>query len=118
MQTGRVRVVVEKISGMGGSHYAGKGGGEISSRSSHWTRSYFGEPPTVGDFIAFGDESPSVVTQVRVVPAEWQENYMKPPTMIDPKTAWCLCRESLAPRHGETVRRVANWEDGLSVGVI
>lgn len=113
----QIRVVIKKISGIVGLHFAGKGGGEVSSHCGHWTRSYFGELPKVGEFISFEGEFPSIITQVRLVPAEWQENYNELPTMIDPETAWCVCRESLGPQHHELVHFPEKWENGIMVGV-
>lgn len=106
-----MRIVMEKVSGMGGTGFAGKGGGELSTLTGHWTRSYIGECPEVGDHIAFGDEIPSKITQVTIQPAVTVENYRKPPTIIEPKTAWCICRESAASR--QIVHRPEKWVDGL-----
>ena len=108
-----IRVVVEKVSGMGGLHFAGKGGGEASSSANHWTRSYMGELPHEKEFIAFGDDFPNQSTQVIRRPPEVSENYGKPDTIIAPETAWCRCRESLGPQHGEDVIRIEKWENGI-----
>jgi hypothetical protein len=72
-----------------------------------------GNLPSEGDFISFGDEFPNQITQVIRRPPEVSENYGKPDTIIAPETAWCLCRESLGPQHGEVVVRVEQWENGI-----